>query len=271
MKKFLFFLFLLAVLGGTGFFMGWAQLTVPPGAYGVMRSKTHGLDSEVIRDGEFRWVWYKLIPTNAEVSVYTLGPVKRTFRNSGSLPSGQVYASLAGLSVDFSWEVAGEFSFSLKPESLPEITDKEYVSDDEGLRRAEGDIAARIENLIMDRVRAYSDSEDEEKLESLILAGTLLDLNREIETAFPQIENLVCTIRTVRYPDFAMYQSVKGLYRDYLERQNAAINTALTREAEGRINSRIRIDELTRFGELLTRYPVLLEYMAMGNDLMQIE
>ena len=269
MKKFLAFLFFLAALGGAGFFLGWAHLTVPPGSYGVMRSKTHGLDSETIRDGEFRWLWYKLIPTNVEISTYTVGPVRRSFRNSGSLPSGQVYLSVAGLEADFSWEVAGEFSFSLRPETLPEITARDSISDDAGLRRAEEDIAARIESLVLTRLRVFADSEDETRLESLMLTGTLPDLNREIERAFPQIENLTCTIRTVRFPDFELYRSVKGLYRDYIQQQSAMLNPSVIRDAERRIESRARIDELTMYGELLTRFPILLEYLVIERDLLQ--
>jgi hypothetical protein len=271
MKKFLFFLIVLIALGGAVFFLGWAHLTVPPGTYGVMRSKTHGLDDRTIQDGEFRWLWYKLIPTNVEISVFTIDQVRRSFSNSGILPSGQVYVNLAGFDADFSWEVAGEFSFSIRPEALPEIAVRELISDDTGLRRAEGDIAARIESLILDRLRIYADNEDETRLESLILTGTLPDLNREIERAFPQIENLTCTIRTVRYPDFELYRSVKGLYREYIQLQSAMLDPSVTREAERRIDLRTRIDELTRYGELLTRYPVLLEYMALEKNLLQAD
>jgi len=271
MKTFLVILVILLALGGTVFLLGWTHLTVPPGSYGVMRSKTHGLDSQVIRDGEFRWLWYKAIPTNMEVAVYTVGPVRRSFRNQGSLPSGQVYLSLAGLDADFSWEVAGEFSFSLRPDVLPEITEREGVNDNAGLRRAEEDIAARIENFILDRIRTYADSGDEQRLEALIIAGTLPDLNREIERAFPQIENLSCTIRTVRYPDFTLYQSVRGLYREYIQQQSAALNPTVSSEAERRMNARLRFDELNQYGELLTRYPVLLEYMALEKDLVQAD
>jgi len=267
MKKFLVFLVVLIALGGTGFFLGWAHLEVPPGSYGVMRSKLYGLDDQVIRDGEFRWLWYKLIPTNVEISVFTIEQVRRSFRNTGSLPSGQVYVRLAGIDADFSWEVAGEFSFSLRPEVLPGLVAREIIGDDTGLRRAEDDIAARIETLIVDRLKAYTDNEDETRLESLILTGTLPDLNREIERAFPEIENLNCTIRTVRFPDFELYRSVKDLYREYLQIQSAMLNPAVTSEAERRIDSRTRIDELTQYGELLTRYPILLQYMALEKNL----
>jgi hypothetical protein len=267
MKKFLVFLVFLIALGGTGFFLGWAHLEVPPGSYGVMRSKIYGLDDQVIRDGEFRWLWYKLIPTNVEISVFTIDQVRRSFRNSGSLPSGQVYVKLVGIDADFSWEVAGDFRFSVRPEALPGLAAREIISDDAGLRRAEDDIAARIETLIVERLRSYADNEDETRLESLILTGTLPDLNRDIERAFPEIENLYCTIRTVRYPDFELYRSVKGLYREYLQMQSAILDPAILGEAERRIDSRTRIDELSQYGELLTRYPILMQYLALEKNL----
>jgi hypothetical protein len=267
MKKLLFFLFILIALCGTAFFLGWSQLTVPPGAYGVMRSKTHGLDSQVIRDGEFRWLWYKLLPTNVKISVYNIGPVKRSFRNSGSLNSGQLYASLAGFEADFSWEVEGEFSFSLKGDALPEFTEKRGITDEEGLRQAEGYLAASIEQLVMDRLKTYTDNRDEKTLESLTITGSIPELNREIELAFPAIENFICSIRTVRYPDFDLYSSVKALYRAYLQTQNAVLMPDMTAKAEWHIDLRLRLDELSRYGELLTKYPILLEYLALEKSL----
>ena len=271
MKKFLFFLLFLAVLGGAVFFLGWAQLTVPPGSYGVMRSKTHGLDNQIIRDGEFRWVWYKLIPTNANVSIYTIEPVKHSIRSSGSLNSGKIYASLAGLEADFSWEITGELSFNLRPEILPELTDREKIQDNDGLREAEKNIAARIEAIVLNRIRAYAEDGDERRMESIIMAASIPELNREIERAFPEIENLNCTLRTVRYPDFTLYQSVRLLYREYIERQNAILSPGVGAEADRRINSRLRMDELTMYGELLTKYPILLDYMILEKEMLQNE
>jgi hypothetical protein len=263
MKKFFIFMVLIILLGAAGFFLGWTQLTVPPGSYGVMRSKTHGLENQIIRDGEFRWLWYKLIPTNAEISVYTIDQVKRAINNSGSLSSGEVYAALAGLEADFSWEISGEFSFSLKPEALPGFTATENVIDNSGLKAAEEKLAAKIEYKVLDRLRVFAESDDEKKFEYLLLSGSLPDLNREIEGYFPEIESFNCVIKTVKYPDFALYQSVKELYRDYLGRQNAALSTDVTKEAERRIATRLRLDELSQYGELLTKYPILLDYLAL--------
>jgi len=263
MKKFLFFLLLLILIGGTGFFFGWTHLTVPAGSYGVMRSKTHGLDSRIIRDGEFRWIWYKLIPKNVKISVYTLGQVKRSFKNSGNLNSGQTYAALAGVQADFSWEISGELSFSLKPEILPELTARENISDDTGLRRAEEALAGRMETFALQRIKSYTDGDDEEKMKTINLTGSLPELNSEIQAAFPEIENLTCTINVVRYPDYILYQSVKTLYREYIARQKAVLSSDIANDAGKRTDMNIRMDELAKYGELLVKYPILLKYLAI--------
>jgi len=264
MKKFAIFLILLIILGGTGFFLGWAHLTVPPGSYGVLRSNTHGLEPRTIQDGEFSWFWYKLIPANATVSVFTLGPVNRAIRISGSLPSGQLYASLAGIQADFSWEITGELNFSINPDFLPEITERENITDNNGLRRVEENLAIRIENLLLQRLRNYVENEE---LGSFIFATPMPELEREIERAFPEIRNFSCRIQVVRFPDFALFQSLQALYQEYLAQQNIALTQDLTIEAERRINARMRMDELAQYGELLTRYPILLEYLMIPREL----
>jgi hypothetical protein len=266
MKKFFFILFLLLILGGTGFFLGWAQLTVPPGSYGVMRSKTHGLESEVIREGKFRWIWYKMLPTNAKVSVFTISPVKRSIESSGILSSGQVYAAIAGLNADFSWEISGEMSFNLKPECLPELTARENINDDEGLRKTEEILAAKAEALVLERLRRYADNVNSEELESIILMASYPEMNMEIQSLIPEIENLNCTIQFVRIPDYELYQSLRALYQEYLARENAILSLDVAREAERRINTRIRMEELAQYGELLTKYPILIQYLSIGKD-----
>jgi hypothetical protein len=266
MKKFFIVLIILLALGGAGFFLGWVQREVPPGTYGVLRSKTHGTDPQVIRDGEFRWEWYKLIPTNAEIGVYSLGRITRPLNSSGSLPSGGVYASLAGLNADFSWEVSGEFSFSLKPESLPSLVEAYNIRDQAGLDALAEEKADGIETFILQRLRSLG--ENEGKMQAILLMGSLPELDREVLGAFPEIENVNCLVRAARYPDYALYRSVKELYGEYLNRQQAILIGDVVREAETRINSRLRLDELAQYGDLLTKYPILIQYLTLEKGLL---
>ena len=263
MKKFIFIIIILALLGGTVLYFGWAQQKVPPGSYGVMRSKTHGVDENIIRDGEFRWIWYKLIPTNVQISVFTLRLVKYSIRNTGNLSSGDVYAAAAGVNADFSWEFSGELNFSLKPESLPVFTARENINDDAGLRDAEDRLAGKIGNFALQKIKSYIDSGDEKKLESLIMTGSLPELNLDILEAFPDIDNLDCTIKVFRSPDFALYEALREMYRELLSRQTALISGDILKESENRMGIKSRMDELANYGELLTKYPILLEYLAI--------
>ena len=270
MKKFLFFMIFLIILGGVCFFFGWAQLKVPAGSYGVMRSKTHGMESQVIREGEFRWYWYKLIPTNAEITVFTLETVKYPFRSSGNLASGQIYASLAGLNADFSWDISGNLSFSLKPENLPDLIVKENLLNNDGLRKFEEVLAERIGNFVIHRLNGFAEGENGKSMESIALFGSSAELNNEILNAFPQIENLNCSLSMVHIPDYVLYQSVKALYTEFISQQNSTLRTDTLIEAEKRINTRIRMDELSQYGEILTKYPILIQYLAMEKGILPI-
>jgi hypothetical protein len=236
-----------------------------PGAYGVMRSKIYGVDPEVIRDGEIRWVWYKLIPTNVDIKTYTLNQVSRSVRSSGRLPSGDIYASIAGIDADFSWEISGDFSFSVKASSLPSLVERENLSGQEDLDALEERYAGRLEAFIIDRIRILA--ADEAKTEALLLSASYPELESAVAGTFPDIEKFNCRIQTVRYPDYALYQSARGLYNDYIARQEATLGADLTRNAESRIAGRLKLDELAQYGELLTKYPVLLRYLAMEKGL----
>ncbi|MDR2069292.1 MAG: hypothetical protein LBP71_05430 [Spirochaetaceae bacterium] len=261
MKKILGLFVVLLILGGTAFFFGWAQLKVPPGSYGVMRSKTHGVDPRLIREGEFRWVWYKLIPTNVRIAVFSPAPLTRSIQARGSLPSGAVYASAAGLNMDFSYEVAGSFSFTLKAEALPSLLSKQGISDQAGLEAYEAGLAESIEAFAVQRLGAYAG--EGEALENIIGTGTLPSLEADILRAFPGIENLSCTIRVIRLPDLALYNLARSVYEEYLTRQEALLKTDVSASAEQHLSARLRYDELEKYGELLTKYPVLLQYLAL--------
>jgi hypothetical protein len=264
MRKFFGVLFLLLILGGTGFFFGWAQLPVPPGAYGVVRSKTHGIDPRVIREGEFRWIWYKLIPANVAVLVFTPQPVSRSIQIRGDLPSGAVYAGFAGMDADFSYEITGSLSFNIKAEALPDLVSRGDIADQEGLEGFEQRLADEILTLISQLPGRYPDvvggAEDPEVQEILSL------FQEEIAAAYPVIENVVCGIRNFRAPDTALYRSVRSLYEAYLNRQRAVLEAAAAVRMEQRIASWSRFDELEKYGELLTKYPVLLQYLALEKD-----
>ncbi|MDR0313052.1 MAG: hypothetical protein LBI14_05600 [Treponema sp.] len=266
MKKFLVFLLFLLIIGGVGFFFGWVQLDVPPGSYGVMRSKTHGTDANIIKEGDFRWCWYKLIPTNVQIKVFSVSQVQHTVNSSGLLPSGKVYAAFAGINNDFQWEVTGDFSFSVKAEALPDLTQTYNLNDQDDLIKLEEDFARRLEIFIINRLITFG--EDQKEMEAILLYNSYDELISEIEAAFPELENISCYIQAVQIPDYGLYAVLKSVYNEYLAFQNSVLEEDAVRYAGARVEVRLKLDELERYGEILTRYPILLQYLALEKGFM---
>jgi len=265
MKKFLITLLILIIIGCTGFFFGWVQLTVPPGSYGIITSKTHGVDPNPVQSGEFRWVWYKLIPTNVQIAVFRLDPVKYSIDFSSSLPSGENYASFAGLgAMDFSWSLNGEISFSLDANKLVTLASRHNLTDQDELNLFLQDIAQDIKVIILRTLS--SEDTDSQRLERILSGNTDAEMEREIRNRFPEIRDFAFVINSARYPDFILYRQVRLIYEEFLARQREYITSTFARRAESHIEAQFRFGELERYGELLTRYPVLLEYLAMNLD-----
>jgi hypothetical protein len=263
MKKLWIALFFIIILGAGAFFLGWAQLTVPPGSYGVMRSKTHGVDQELIREGKFRWVWYKLIPTNVVISNYSLERIQVSLQFDGTLPSATVYTSLSGLTADFSYKLEGSLSCTLKPEALPSLIATKNINDEAGLRAYESSLAEEIRNFAIQQIRSYV--EKEENIEELLGFKPAARLQNDIAGAFPDVDNLSCSLYAAHLPDITLYHSVQALYKDYLERQRFLLQPEINVQADKHLASLLRLDTLAKYGELLTKYPVLLQYLAIEN------
>jgi hypothetical protein len=257
MKKVVFVFFTLLILGGIIFFFGWVQYRVPSGSYGVMRSKTHGVDTAVIREGEFRWEWYAVIPMNAEVAVYTLKPIEQAIGIRGSLPSGDIYASFAGLEADFSYEYSGSLSFMLKPDTLPALTADRGIANQEELEAYQRRLADEIVSFSVRRLEEYAGEGDE------LLESAADRLEADILRAYPDIENLFCAIRAARFPDFALYRAVRKTYENYITEQQKILEPGIFSSANRYADARFRLDELAKYGELLTKYPILLQYLAL--------
>jgi hypothetical protein len=264
MKKFFLTLLFLLIIGGVVFFFGWAQFSVPPGSYGVIISKTYGVDPEPVHSGEFRWVWYKLIPTNVKIPVFNLKTERFPIEFNSSLPSGEVYSSFVGLGGDFSWNLSAVISFSLDPEKLVQVVSQNNIADQQALDEYLHGIAQGIEVII---IRLLSSGEiDTYRLERILSGNQDREMEKEITGHFPEIRDFSFAIQSARFPDFILYTQVRLIYEEFLAKQREYVTTAFGRRAESHIESQLRFDELERYGELLTRYPILLEYLSMERD-----
>jgi len=245
---------------------GWVQFSVPPGKYGVVSSKTHGLDLKPVKSGEFRWIWYKVIPTNVKISIFSLDQNVYPINFNSSLPSGNAYASFVGISnADFSWNLHGEISFALDPDMLVPIASQNNLSNQEELDSYLKNKAKNIEILLL---RLLSSSgNDSTRLELLMSGNQDPQLEKEISVNFPEINDFSIKIYTAKYPDFVLYRQIRQIYEDFLKSQREYISSSFGKMAESHIQTQLRFEELERYGDMLTRYPILLDYMRMEHEI----
>jgi hypothetical protein len=252
MKKFAVLLIILILAGGAGFFIGWAGLMVPVGSVGVLRSKTHGVDPAVVKDGEFRWVWYRLIPTNTRIIPFVLKPKTGSLEISGQLPQADTYKMFAK-NANFAWSLGLVYSFTIKPDDLPALVRDKSIENADDLDAYGEDIVSGIENM------AQKFSVTQELFDNLSSPA----LENQIRAAYPEIDFLELRWELRSVPDFELYEAGKDLYNQYIERQKAILEPNVIEEASRNITNQFRFDELERYGELFSKYPSLLDYLQL--------
>jgi len=263
MKKFFITLLFFIILAGAIVFFGWAQLGIPPDAYGIIQSKTHGLYPHLVQPGEFQWIWYKVIPTNTMTTVIRLNPVNYNFTAENTLPSGKVYSTFAGIDEDvFFWRINAAISFTISPDALIPLFSANTIRSQEELTRYEKDITEQIEGFIL---RCIQQEDNSIQIETLLKEGENPWFEREILKQFPYLSDFSLKIKSAKFPDFLLYRQTKGLFETYIAAQKAYATGDVRERAKNRIDSMLRFDELELYGALLTKYPILLEYLSLEN------
>lgn len=267
MKKFFLFLAVLLAAVCAVFFVGWVSFAIDGEEYAVAYTKTGGWRDEVILPGRFTWMWERLIPTNLTLYRFPAAPrdVETTVR--GELPSGSIYARLLEEQPDFSYELVLSVSFSIRPEALPALVR------DEGLRPGTLDVwydmtGERIAQFVLGRIPESLSSRAGEPVPAAFHADGLPD---ELEEEFPEIEVHSVMPGNVRFPDPELYLRGKRLYLSVLDARETALARAGAVIASEQASDERTIERLEALGEVLTRYPVLIQYFAVSSGVEPFE
>ncbi len=259
--SFIFLILFAAVL----FVIGWTQLYVPVGKYGVLVSKTNGVDPQVIKAGEITWKWQRLLPTNTLIHVFEARNVKNTVIAEGTLPSSDIYSSLVEGRPDFSYSFTFEVDVSIKPEALPSLVKDSDVQTDEELtaylEKASNDVAEKAVKLILDELAATKDV----YLSSLSDDPELLEYVRS-ETTFTGVDVNGIKLVTSKLPDVILYNTAKEIYEAYLEGVKNALLETTGSQIELASDDFLLIERFGKLGKVLTDYPILIDYLAVTRD-----
>ena len=229
MKKFLISLFILIIFSAFVFFFGWTQYRVKPGEFGVVFSKTNGIDETPIQNGEFSWYWQFLLPTNAILKTFSVQPIFVTKQIKGTLPSGEFYASF-NQKETFDYYFEFSMSLTVSEQNVITLLKENKITTQNDLSQYISNCADTIAQLAASFYLKKIQDNPNFRPESVKRD----ELLREIKfyEDCPLIELMNFSLVSSKVPDFELYDKLKLRFFENSIELNTEINSNLQNEEE---------------------------------------
>ena len=261
MRKFLFWLFFLIIIAGVVLYFGWIR--VPENNVALGFSTITGYDTAFMESGKLNWRWQKLVPKCYTLKMYQLDIENAEVSVAQTLPSGELYASGMAGSPDFSFSVKYAATYKIKEDSLYAMATSGEIGEG-GLNTFYADVKDKIQNaasslLGEEMAKAMAGSTFSQKALEDGIKARIADQLADVEIiSFETVE--------AKFPDIELYKAAKAKYMENLEKQQeiAAQKEKETTDFNTKIDQRIEL--LKKYGELLTQYPILIEYFKSKNE-----
>jgi len=268
MKKFFIFIVILFFIGGAVFYIGWLQLNVDRNEIGVVHTKTVGYLNKPVQSGTFFWTGWKLIPRNVTLVTIPDAPQQLEISLDGMLPSGDIYSHFLPASPDFSYTMDINLSVRLNEEHVVELVSSDAVSSENfnaWIHMKKQEITQLLNTLYLEEIVQHTS--DDTAGGSLLpdaedLAGLLMT---ELNNSFKYLTAERVSITRLIMPDIELYNQAKKNYRSMLSKQQSSLDRAMQDLADMRAEEELTLQKLENYGELFTKYPVLLELMKTSG------
>ncbi len=209
MKKNIFIIILL-LFTGTVFFLGWTQFKVKPDSFGVLVSKTGGIDEKPILPGEFSWHWEFLLPTNAQIKTFSINPVNTTKTISGNCSSGNIYSSLANTADNFDYSFTYSISLTYSPEDVIDLLKENIISNQEDLNSYLNNAADLVAKMATDYY--LKESENKKSFRVEYVRRDEITKEMQIYREVPFINIAVFALTDSKIPDFELFRKLQSTY-----------------------------------------------------------
>jgi regulator of protease activity HflC (stomatin/prohibitin superfamily) len=262
MKKTIVILIILAILGGVVFGFGYVPLRVEPGTEVLIFSKTSGWDSAPLPAGTFAWRWQLLIPRNVSIYSFSSEPRRVSVSTRTALPSADLYREyLEGtplleerINLRLRYRISDEGLRSIAPSGLGEegLTPWYEDFDDQLTRTTTETVSETLQSLLSD---GDPGSLSQELLEAI---------EREIAEKHPDVVLESVILEDIAVPDLVLYQLGRETYLEIQEVRRRTLEEATVQSTAARAQQSERLETLARYGEILDKHPVLLEYLEIA-------
>jgi len=213
-KKFITCVLIIFAFALTLFFIGWTQFKVKTGSVGVVVSKTSGVSENPVVPGKFSWHWEFLIPTNAELKIFSVKPYNFSKNIEGELPSAEILKKAFKDSPDFSYKFDFEITATVVQELLPELLRSSIVFDQESLEKyiesAVREASASAASYLLTNEDGISAVKPETVSSEKLLS--------EFKAAkkYPAVSFTSFYVVSSVVPDYKLYLRARGLYTSAL-------------------------------------------------------
>jgi hypothetical protein len=273
MKKMFVSLIILVIAGAVAFGFGYVPIRLEPGTQALMFSRTSGWDTEALQPGTFAWRWQLLVPKNATLYHFPAESRTLTVSNSTALPSADLYRTYLEGNPSFEQRVELRIRYRLSDTGIAELAPSGLRP--EGLDGWYDDFDDRIASVVMDTVTATLDRLADGGYEGSLTDALLDPVTERIQERFPEITLQTVVPEEITLPDLELYARARETYQAVQDQRETSLRefTATTTSDEARRDQ--RLETLARYGEILDRHPILLEYLEIaaqhGGDPLNIQ
>ena len=261
MKKFIFWLIFLIIIAGVVGYFGWIR--VPENTVALGFSTITGYDKVFMESGKLNWRWQKLIPKCYVLKFYQLDAQNAEIAVSQGLPSGELYASEMAGSPDFSFSIKYAATYKIKEDYLYSMATSGALGDS-GLDQ----FYASVKDQIQNSAASLLGEEMSKAMEGSTFSQKALEeaVRGRISSQMADVDIISFETVEAKFPDIELYKAAKAKYLENQEKKQeiAAQQEKETTDFNAKIDQRIEL--LKKYGELLTQYPILIEYFKSKNE-----
>ena len=247
-------------LAVAAFFVGWVELSLPPGTYGVAFTKSGGWDEEAIAPGGITWRWERLIPTNMTLHLFDLTPREVQRRVAALLPSAEVYAAEIGIDpAALSYDLGVTVRLQLRAEHLAPLAATAELRPDT--------LPAWYEQATAAAADAATGALLAGEAVALVTnPGSLEEgVRRRLSARFPEMEIIDVELVPHSVPDPDLYRHAKTAFDDRVDAQQRARLAVVADLAFMREQAAQHAELLAMLGSTLAEFPELVDLLSRSS------
>ena len=131
------------------------------------------------------------------------------------------------------------------------------------LRGILDDVSIRLRRRLDHRVNQEIESLFSDSGPDRTIAGLQKYFGNIVSDEFPELELLEVRINRYQAPDLKLYATVREYYQDLLTQISAQSLSRLLEQQDRRVAEQLYLQNLERIGQILTKYPVLIQYFSV--------